>query len=83
MKQLTTTKHIIFVILLLVIILSLFRGNIVEGYRRHRRPTKCEQIGTPGDCSAYNNNGCWWYDNGCHCRNGKDKGKDKPCILPK
>ena len=45
MKQLTTTKHIIFVILLLVIILSLFRGNIVEGMELYVTPNvPCDKI---------------------------------------
>ena len=32
MKQLTTIKHIIFILLILVIILSLFKSNVYEGF---------------------------------------------------
>jgi hypothetical protein len=89
MKQLSTTKHIIFVILLLVIILSLFRGNIVEGYKR--RLSRCDQIWNQDECNKYKNIGCNWhrytnnqlakgYDEICRCRHGNKK--DEPCNFP-
>jgi hypothetical protein len=80
MKQLTTTKHIIFVILLLVIILSLFRGNIIEGYRRRNRSSNlgnvlavCKDIKKSKDCNKVGE--CEWRHNKCRdheCRNPKN-----------
>jgi hypothetical protein len=75
MKQLTTTKHIIFVILLLVIILSLFRGNIVEGYKtksKTKSKSKCNSYYcqtnylNSDDCNK-TGTGCKW-DNDCKCK---------------
>jgi hypothetical protein len=75
MKQLTTTKHIIFVILLLVIILSLFRGNIVEGYPQYITPqVPCDKINDGPNrrsvCTHSNNKdyGCLWDKDTLKCK---------------
>jgi hypothetical protein len=76
MKQLTTIKHIIFVILILMIILSLFRGNIVEGAgSRYRSNKNCNSLhcaktySNEKDCNNSGTNNCKWSKelNYCKC----------------
>jgi hypothetical protein len=78
MKQLTTIKHIIFVVLLLVIILSLFGGNT---YDTIKEGLECSEIKNMKRCDKYNQNGCSWYKGKCQCDEQRSGRKHKPCVL--